>query len=65
MTIFPCFMLKYNNKWKIRPPIGGDMMDKFPLIALLDNNIDTVNPGPNGKNLCENSFLMRLLIVLK
>ena len=29
------FNVYYDNKWKIRPPIGGDMTDKFPLIALL------------------------------
>jgi S1-C subfamily serine protease len=28
-------MLYYSNKWKIRPPIGGDMPDNFPLITLL------------------------------
>jgi hypothetical protein len=31
---FPCFVSDYSNMRKIRPSIGGDMVDNVPLIAL-------------------------------
>ena len=33
---FPYLYDEYYDKRKICPPIGGDMTDNFPLIALLD-----------------------------
>ena len=34
---FSIFCIQYLDKRKIRPPMGGDMTDNFPLIALLHN----------------------------
>jgi hypothetical protein len=31
-SYFPYFFRNICNKWKIRPPIEGDMTEKFPLI---------------------------------